>query len=85
MEFEKLKIRCPKCSWEPLIDDLWESDCGYLWNTFTTFGKCPSCGKVYKETQCLECLKWSPHADWYVDLVNMEFDIFNHERVKVSK
>jgi hypothetical protein len=31
-------------------------------------GRCPQCGKQWRETCCLECKKWSPHLDWYHDL-----------------
>lgn len=59
------KIRCPKCKWEPAQEDKWLSLCGNLWNTFTTYGKCPECRKVYHQTQCHCCQQWSRHEDWY--------------------
>ncbi len=64
----KEKIACPKCDWEPEIYDVWQCSCGYIWNTFITGGRCPSCGIIWKDTQCLSCRKWSPHIDWYRDL-----------------
>lgn len=65
-----LRIACPKCDFEPLPTDLWECSCGHVWNTFDTHGRCPACGKVWRDTQCLDgyaggCSRWSPHIDWY--------------------
>jgi len=62
-----IRIRCPKCEWEPTKDDKWSCTCGTMWNTFDTAGRCPGCGKIWKDTQCLidACKKWSPHLDWY--------------------
>ena len=65
---QEANIRCPKCEWKPLPDSTWGCDCGHAWNTFDTYGQCPRCRKVWKNTQCLTCAKWSPHADWYLDL-----------------
>lgn len=66
----ELKIACPKCDFEPLPSDLWECSCGHVWHTFATFGRCPACRKVWRDTQCLGpevggCTRWSPHLDWY--------------------
>lgn len=65
-----IKIACPKCEWEPDKNSAWQCTCGHQWNTFNTGGKCPSCGFVWKDTQCLRfsCLSWSPHIDWYKNL-----------------
>ncbi len=62
------KIRCPKCDWEPDGGKYWACHCGCIWNTFDTYGQCPQCSFVHRQTQCPECAEWSPHADWYVDL-----------------
>ncbi len=63
------KIACPKCGWEPDGAPYWSCTCGHSWNTFDTAGKCPSCGKQWKDTQCIPhaggCWEWSPHIDWY--------------------
>ena len=69
-----MDIYCPKCEWEPPPSARWRCTCGHVWNTFDTQGQCPSCDKVWTETQCLACKKWSPHHDWYHDLppVDME-------------
>ena len=64
-----VRIKCPKCEWEPKPDDKWACSCGHQWNTFSTAGRCPHCGKIWKSTQCFSaptgCSKWSPHLDWY--------------------
>jgi len=65
---ENLLIRCPKCKWEPREDSLWECTCGRLWNTFDTSGICPRCDKVWEETACPACRRWSLHIDWYEGL-----------------
>lgn len=59
------KIRCPKCAWQPRAFDRWECDCGFLWNTFDTRGRCPACAHQWRDTACLACGEWSPHEDWY--------------------
>jgi hypothetical protein len=62
-----IRIRCPKCEWQPAKEDKWRCSCGNSWNVFDTAGRCPECKKVWKDTQCLDdpCHKWSPHVDWY--------------------
>jgi hypothetical protein len=69
-----MRIACPKCEWEPTATDLWACSpgCGNAWNTFETMGRCPNCGKVWRETCCHRCAKWSPHFDWYHDLPEIE-------------
>jgi len=61
----KGRIRCPRCGWQPGSSDLWMCRCGCRWNTFDTGGRCPDCGRVWRETQCLLCCEWSPHAAWH--------------------
>jgi hypothetical protein len=61
------KIRCPKCKWQPRKTDRWGCACGHVWNTFDTGGICPACDAKWRDTQCLECHKWSLHEDWYGD------------------
>ncbi|MFT5914516.1 MAG: putative C2H2 Zn-finger protein [Flammeovirgaceae bacterium] len=68
-------IECPKCQWEPDGKPYWMCHCLHMWNTFETYGKCPSCGFVHKDTQCISCGKLSPHPDWYVDLQNIDLEI----------
>jgi hypothetical protein len=62
---DDILICCPSCKWEPFEDSMWECNCGTVWNTFSTAGRCPGCGKVWKDTQCPECSAWNPHLDWY--------------------
>ena len=61
----RLRIRCPRCSWQPGKKDHWSCLCDYVWNTFDTGGVCPACGKVWEQTQCLRCHQWSRHDTWY--------------------
>ncbi len=63
-----MKIFCPRCAWAPSAASRWRCRCGHAWNTFDTHGRCPACGYVWRDTQCLACLCWSPHVDWYHDL-----------------
>jgi len=65
-----ISIRCPKCKWKPDGLPYWACSCGHNWDTFSTAGRCPSCGKIWKNTRCVQpefggCLAWSPHLDWY--------------------
>lgn len=64
-----LKIYCPKCKWKPKVNSRWICDpgCHHVWNTFDTFGKCPGCAYVWRETECLSCHIMSPHHEWYHD------------------
>jgi hypothetical protein len=59
------RIRCPKCRWSPTKHDRWACSCGHVWNTFDTAGRCPRCDKQWRDTQCMKCIRWSPHEDWY--------------------
>ena len=67
-----IKIECPKCAWEPDGGAYWSCTCGHVWNTFATAGRCPSCNKQWKHTQCIRhqggCNEFSPHLDWYKGL-----------------
>jgi hypothetical protein len=62
-----MKIRCPRCRWQPQKPDRWvcHPGCHHRWNTFDTAGICPGCAKHWDETACLQCHEWSPHAAWY--------------------
>ena len=72
---DNIKICCPKCNWEPDGKPYWQCSCGTRWNTFATGGRCPSCKKIWEQTQCIMdaggCLAWSPHLDWYNGLDNI--------------
>jgi hypothetical protein len=76
--FERSRIRCPQCEWQPLPSSLWtcvdvpfpeafHAGCGRSWNTFETFGACPGCAHQWHWTACLSCARWSLHEDWYED------------------
>jgi hypothetical protein len=69
---EQIRIRCPKCTWEPDGRPYWQCTCGVNWDSFATGARCPGCGKVWEETQCVRyaggCEAWSPHLDWYEGL-----------------
>ena len=69
---KEMRIFCPKCQWIPPASARWmcERACGCVWNTFETGGICPQCGKNWEDTQCLACLCWSRHADWYREPVS---------------
>jgi hypothetical protein len=62
------EIKCPKCRVKPRAYDRWKCDkCRFGWHTFDTFGQCPRCGHVHKQTRCFVCKRISPHIDWYTD------------------
>jgi hypothetical protein len=69
---DNVHICCPKCNWEPDGHAYWMCSCKHVWDTFSTGGRCPKCGKVWEDTQCVStaggCGKWSPHLDWYQGL-----------------
>ena len=69
---ENIEIRCPKCNWQPDGKPYWHCTCGQSWDTFATGARCPKCGKVWEDTQCVKhaggCNAWSPHLDWYKGL-----------------
>lgn len=71
-----LRIRCPLCFWQPSASSRWTchsqgtpeppfNDCGTVWNTFDTRGKCPGCGHQWLWTTCLQCRVASRHEEWY--------------------
>lgn len=41
----EIKIKCPKCSWKPTSENLWQCTCNHIWNTFDTCAQCPKCKK----------------------------------------
>lgn len=61
------RIRCPKCAWRPERHHRWLCSCGHTWNTFDTHGVCPACAYAWRDTMCLRCQQWSPHAAWYAE------------------
>lgn len=60
-----VRIRCPRCGWEPGKDDRWLCLCGHVWNTFDTGGVCPACAFEWEYTACHRCHAWSRHGEWY--------------------
>ena len=73
---DNIAIYCPKCHWEPDGKPYWRCTCGTHWDTFSTGGRCPGCGKVHERTQCANpfmggCHVWSPHLDWYHGLTGI--------------
>jgi hypothetical protein len=84
---KEYKIACPHCEWEPEAHSRWICEkCPTLWNTFDTYGKCPSCGHVHRYTQCLRCQKISPHHKWYKDLGDVDIsELKETEKVEVGK
>ncbi|MBI4025492.1 MAG: hypothetical protein HY360_10965 [Verrucomicrobia bacterium] len=83
MKKREVKLHCPKCNWEPRQTSNWvcKPGCRHSWNTFDTNGACPACGKAWKVTQCLSCLAFSAHADWYHELIRDETTEEQKERV----
>jgi hypothetical protein len=65
----RLRIRCPRCHWEPGKADRWccAPGCGHIWNTFDTRALCPGCSKQWAHTVCLSCDVSSAHEAWYED------------------
>lgn len=89
---ENIRIRCPKCNWEPSGSEKWTCTCGHHWNTFDTYGNCPSCGKRWEETQCPTnyfeevnsgCGKWSKHEDWYEVPLDAQVEFGQKDCVKI--
>lgn len=54
----KIEIKCPKCSWKPTSEKLWQCTCNHIWNTFDTCAQCPKCKKIWEETSCPKCQRW---------------------------
>lgn len=66
---EELIIACPHCEWQPDGKPYWICDkCPTTWDTFSTYGECPSCKYVHRETQCIQCDRISKHSKWYKNL-----------------
>jgi hypothetical protein len=66
--------------WKPLPSSQWSClpVCGHLWNTFDTAGVCPQCDEHFEHTQCLRCLQFSPHRQWYHDADPSEKKLEQH-------
>ena len=61
-----ITIQCPACEWQPDGKKNWGcSNCGHVWDTFTTRGVCPKCKTKFETTWCPGCGQSTPHTDWY--------------------
>jgi Zn-dependent protease len=57
---------CPACGVHPPAGDYWECEkCRAPFDLFATRGVCPRCGTMYNGTNCPECHRPSPIADWF--------------------
>jgi RNA polymerase subunit RPABC4/transcription elongation factor Spt4 len=79
------KVRCPQCEWEPDGGAYWQCHCGHVWDTFETYGQCPNCKTVHRHTQCPMCHRWSPHADWCIDLPPIHFEEMENSQSNPKK
>jgi hypothetical protein len=61
----RLQVACPECGWQPDENYSGQCTCGHSWNSFQTYGVCPSCATVWQETECPACKQSSQHEDWY--------------------
>lgn len=68
-----MHVYCPWCEYQPTTDDMWQCDCGHVWNTFATRAKCPACAKVHGQTFCHGCSKTVEHDSWYHERPPTEF------------
>src|SRR5215472_9279659 len=52
---------CPTCNTAPPIGNYWKcSQCQQSFDTFQTQGACPSCGRQFAVTACLDCRRVHP-------------------------
>jgi Zn-dependent protease len=57
---------CPSCRAHPLRGDVWGCDqCGTRFDIFMDRGVCPGCGKQFPVTECTDCLRAHPIAEWF--------------------
>lgn len=88
---DSIKIRCPKCHWEPDGKPYWQCGCGHQFDAFVSAGTCPECGKDWEFTQCVDfaggCNHVSPHLDWYgnLDKIVEELKEVLREKVEVRR
>ena len=82
-----VRIRCPKCSWEPDGFPYWQCHCGCVWDTFSTGGICPECKHRHQDTQCIEpaggCTTMSPHIDWYEGMDRLVDEFLEEDLVPI--
>jgi hypothetical protein len=60
-----MHVYCPLCEYAPTPEDLWECDCGHVWDTFTTKAACAACHKQHIVTRCPSCEETPRHDAWY--------------------
>jgi Zn-dependent protease len=57
---------CPACHVHPLQGEWWGCDqCGTRFDPFLHRAVCPGCGKSFPDTECIDCLRRHPMADWF--------------------
>jgi hypothetical protein len=57
---------CPSCRAHPLRGDVWGCDqCGKRFDTFAHRAVCPGCGKQFPVTECPDCQRGHPIAEWF--------------------
>jgi hypothetical protein len=87
---DSLHICCPKCQWEPDGKPYWQCSCSHQFDAFASAGSCPSCGKEWEFTQCVDfaggCNHISPHLDWYSNLRQIASEALEvlYEKVEVQ-
>ncbi len=56
---------CPDCHEQPVLGPFWRcNQCGAPFDTFATGAVCPKCAAQYPNTQCLDCGRSHPMAEW---------------------
>lgn len=56
---------CPSCNSTPLAGAYWKCEsCQQRFDTFLTGAVCPRCGHRDATTQCADCGRFSPFAEW---------------------
>jgi len=56
---------CPACKASPQVGDFWKCGrCGAMFDTFQTQAVCPACQSQFSGSQCLDCGRQSPMAQW---------------------
>lgn len=85
---EKIKIKCPSCSWKPTKKAMWRCECGTQFNAFAQQNQCPTCKKTWEYTQCVEeaggCNEFAPHIDWYENVPSMVSELMNELNIPVT-
>lgn len=57
---------CPGCGAAPIMGPFWRCHrCREQFDTFEQGAVCPRCDTVFPTTQCLDCLRAYPFAEWH--------------------